>query len=87
MYSVHVFGQSLMRLEGGAKIISPLMFYNTITSVCFLTEYGWVQFFQMMKVKTHAFRQAHENIDNTLKAAEVVLTQFDVPRQVLIISN
>jgi hypothetical protein len=44
-------------------------------------------FFQMMKVKTHAFRQAHENIDNTLKAAEVVLTQFDVPRQVLIISQ
>lgn len=41
----------------------------------------------MMKVKTHAFRQAHENIDNTLKAAEVVLTQFDVPRQVLIISQ
>jgi len=34
------------------------------------------------QVKTHAFRQAHENIDNTLKAAEVVLTQFDVPRQV-----
>ena len=41
----------------------------------------------MVKVKTHAFRQAHENIDNTLKAAEVVLTQFDVSRQVLIISR
>ncbi|KAL2643338.1 hypothetical protein R1flu_010925 [Riccia fluitans] len=33
------------------------------------------------QVRTHAFRMAHENIDNTLKAAEVVLTQFDVSRQ------
>lgn len=34
------------------------------------------------QVRTHAFRKAHENIDNTLKAAESVLTQFDVSRQV-----
>ncbi|KAL3698862.1 hypothetical protein R1sor_012938 [Riccia sorocarpa] len=33
------------------------------------------------QVRTHAFRMAHENIDRTLKAAEVVLTQFDVSRQ------
>lgn len=35
-----------------------------------------------MKVRTHAFRKAHENIDTTLKEAEVVLTKFDVSRQV-----
>ena len=40
---------------------------------------GW------LKVKTHAFRQAHENIDSTLKAAESVLTQFDVSRQVFLL--
>ncbi|OAE20412.1 hypothetical protein AXG93_4905s1120 [Marchantia polymorpha subsp. ruderalis] len=34
-----------------------------------------------LMVRTHAFRTAHENIDSTLKAAEVVLTQFDVSRQ------
>ncbi|KAH8941439.1 hypothetical protein BDL97_14G039300 [Sphagnum fallax] len=34
------------------------------------------------QVRTHAYRKAHENIDNTLKAAESVLTQFDVSRQV-----
>lgn len=34
------------------------------------------------QVRTHAFRKAHENIDSTLKAAESVLTQFDVSRQV-----
>ncbi|CAM8878785.1 unnamed protein product [Rhodiola kirilowii] len=29
------------------------------------------------QIKTHAIRKAHENIDKTLKAAEVVLTKFD----------
>ncbi|KAJ4826835.1 hypothetical protein Tsubulata_023655 [Turnera subulata] len=33
------------------------------------------------QIRTHAIRKAHENIDKTLKAAEVVLTQFDVGRQ------
>ena len=31
---------------------------------------------------THAIRKAHENIDITLKAAENILTQFDVSRKV-----
>ncbi len=39
----------------------------------------------IVKVRTHAYRKAHENIDNTLKAAESVLTQFDVSRQVCLI--
>ena len=30
----------------------------------------------------HAIRKAHENIDVTLKAAENILTQFDVSRKV-----
>ncbi|KAG0626725.1 hypothetical protein M758_2G146700 [Ceratodon purpureus] len=34
------------------------------------------------QVKTHAFRKAHENIDNTLKAAESVLHQFEISHQV-----
>uniref|UniRef100_A0A0C9S811 Exocyst subunit Exo70 family protein n=1 Tax=Wollemia nobilis TaxID=56998 RepID=A0A0C9S811_9CONI len=34
------------------------------------------------QVRTHAIRKAHENIDKTLKAAEVILTQFDISRQV-----
>ncbi|CAK9270883.1 unnamed protein product [Sphagnum jensenii] len=34
------------------------------------------------QVRTHAFRKVHENIDSILKAAESVLTQFEVSRQV-----
>lgn len=33
------------------------------------------------QVRTHAIRRAHENIDRTLKAAEVILSQFDLTRQ------
>lgn len=33
------------------------------------------------QVRTHAIRRAHENIDKTLKAAEVILGQFDLSRQ------
>ncbi|XP_072950814.1 exocyst complex component EXO70A1-like [Typha angustifolia] len=33
------------------------------------------------QVRTHAIRMAHENIDKTLKAAEVILGQFDLSRQ------
>ncbi|KAL3838158.1 hypothetical protein ACJIZ3_022749 [Penstemon smallii] len=33
------------------------------------------------QIRTHAIRRAHENIDKTLKAAEVILSQFDSSRQ------
>ncbi|RWR82284.1 exocyst complex component EXO70A1-like protein [Cinnamomum micranthum f. kanehirae] len=33
------------------------------------------------QVRTHAIRKAHENIDKTLKSAEVILAQFDLTRQ------
>ncbi|KAL9673242.1 hypothetical protein QQ045_029496 [Rhodiola kirilowii] len=33
------------------------------------------------QIKTHSIRRAHENIDKTLKAAEVILTQFDLTRK------
>ncbi|KAF7852135.1 hypothetical protein BT93_L0528 [Corymbia citriodora subsp. variegata] len=33
------------------------------------------------QIRTHSIRKAHENIDKTLKAAEVVLSQFDIFRQ------
>ncbi|KAK6929041.1 Exocyst complex subunit Exo70, C-terminal [Dillenia turbinata] len=33
------------------------------------------------QIRTHAIRRAHENIDRTLKAAEVILAQFDLSRQ------
>ncbi|KAK3228532.1 hypothetical protein Dsin_000413 [Dipteronia sinensis] len=33
------------------------------------------------QIRTHAIRKAHENIDKTLKAAEIVLTQFDFSRK------
>ncbi|GAA0144286.1 membrane traffic protein [Lithospermum erythrorhizon] len=33
------------------------------------------------QIRTHAIRKAHENIDKTLKAAEVILSQFDLSRQ------
>lgn len=33
------------------------------------------------QIRTHAIRRAHENIDRTLKAAEVILSQFDQTRQ------
>lgn len=36
----------------------------------------WVQ------VRTHAIRTAHENIDRTLRAADVILAQFDRIREV-----
>ncbi|CAL5423721.1 unnamed protein product [Camellia sinensis] len=34
------------------------------------------------QIRTHSIRRAHENIDKTLKAAEVFLAQFDLSRQV-----
>jgi exocyst complex protein 7 len=33
------------------------------------------------QIRTHSTRKANENIDRTLKSAEVILTQFDVSRQ------
>ncbi|VVB05797.1 unnamed protein product [Arabis nemorensis] len=33
------------------------------------------------QIRTHAIRKAHENIDKTLKSAEVILSQFDLLRQ------
>ncbi|KAF7139885.1 hypothetical protein RHSIM_Rhsim06G0066000 [Rhododendron simsii] len=33
------------------------------------------------QIRTHSMRRAHENIDKTLKAAEVFLGQFDLSRQ------
>ncbi|EEF45760.1 protein binding protein, putative [Ricinus communis] len=33
------------------------------------------------QIRTHAIRKAHENIDKTLKSAEVILAQFDISRQ------
>ncbi|KAI9118749.1 hypothetical protein K1719_010194 [Acacia pycnantha] len=34
-----------------------------------------------IQIRTHSIRKAHENIDRTLKAAEVILVQFDQYRQ------
>lgn len=36
----------------------------------------------LYQIRTHSIRKAHENIDRTLKAAEVILAQFDLCRQV-----
>ncbi|KAJ7970661.1 Exocyst subunit Exo70 family protein [Quillaja saponaria] len=33
------------------------------------------------QIRTHSIRKAHENIDKTLKSAEVILAQFDLSRQ------
>ncbi|KAF9597434.1 hypothetical protein IFM89_018880 [Coptis chinensis] len=33
------------------------------------------------QIRTHSIRRAHENIDKTLKAADVILSQFDLSRQ------
>ncbi|GLT88721.1 hypothetical protein SLE2022_067330 [Rubroshorea leprosula] len=33
------------------------------------------------QIRTHSIRKAHENIDKTLKAAEVILAQFDLSHQ------
>ncbi|GMH13257.1 hypothetical protein Nepgr_015098 [Nepenthes gracilis] len=33
------------------------------------------------QIRTHSIRKAHENIDKTLKASEVILVQFDLTRQ------
>ncbi|CAA7404441.1 unnamed protein product [Spirodela intermedia] len=33
------------------------------------------------QVRTHAVRRAHENIDKTLKSADVILVQFDLSRE------
>ncbi|KAI9121947.1 hypothetical protein K1719_006636 [Acacia pycnantha] len=33
------------------------------------------------QIKTHSIRKAHENIDKTLKAAEVILTHFELSRK------
>nr|GFB82905.1 exocyst complex component EXO70A1-like [Tanacetum cinerariifolium] len=34
-----------------------------------------------LQIRTHAIRRAHENIDKTLKAANVVLHKFDLSRE------
>ncbi|KAL5709628.1 hypothetical protein ACHQM5_020293 [Ranunculus cassubicifolius] len=33
------------------------------------------------QIRTHSIRRAHENIDKTLKAADIILSQFDLTRQ------
>ncbi|XP_073274215.1 exocyst complex component EXO70A1-like [Primulina huaijiensis] len=33
------------------------------------------------QLRTHSIRRAHENIDKTLKAAEIILSQFDLSRK------
>lgn len=40
-------------------------------------------------MRTHAIRTAHENIDRTIKAADSILSQFDLARRVrsLILSH
>jgi exocyst complex protein 7 len=35
-----------------------------------------------IQLRTHAVRTAHENIDRTLRSADVILTQFDRTREV-----
>lgn len=35
-----------------------------------------------LQIRTHSIRKAHENIDKTLKVAEVLLAQFDISHQV-----
>lgn len=46
---------------------------------------GCFKFGVWFQVRTHAIRRAHENIDKTLKAAEVILAQFDLCRQVCLL--
>jgi hypothetical protein len=36
-----------------------------------------------IQLRTHAVRTAHENIDRTLRSADVILTQFDRTREVM----
>lgn len=36
----------------------------------------------IVQIRTHSIRKANENIDRTVKAAEVILAQFDVYHQV-----
>jgi exocyst complex protein 7 len=36
----------------------------------------------LLQVRTHAIRTAHENIDRTIKAADSILSQFDLARRV-----
>lgn len=46
---------------------------------------GWLNvgsFHLGLQIRTHSIRKAHENIDRTLKAAEVILAHFDQYRQV-----
>jgi hypothetical protein len=40
----------------------------------------WVLY--LLQIRTHSIRKAHENIDKTLKAAEIILSHFDQYRQV-----
>ena len=50
-------------------------------ALTFLLLLGLIWFWTI-QVRTHSIRKAHENIDKTLKAEEVVLAQFDLSRQV-----
>ena len=50
-------------------------------ALTFLLLLGLIWFWTI-QVRTHSIRKAQENIDKTLKVAEVVLAQFDLSRQV-----
>lgn len=45
-------------------------------------KFGFFCFHFGVQIRTHSIRQAHENIDKTLKAAEIILSHFDQYRQV-----
>jgi hypothetical protein len=52
------------------------------SSVTIVTYYTSTDLTASRQVRTHAVRTAHENIDRTLRSADVILTHFDRTREV-----
>lgn len=48
----------------------------------FVVFESWIFLIWVLQIRTHSIRKAHENIDKTLKAAEIILSHFDQYRQV-----
>jgi exocyst complex component 7 len=61
--------------------LPPLSYLLGVTIIVYARDLTVLR--RCVQVRTHAVRTAHENIDRTLRSADVILTQFDRTRGVL----
>ncbi|RWW04007.1 hypothetical protein GW17_00032792 [Ensete ventricosum] len=85
------FDHRLSALEAAMRPtqVSPLVdgswcrsFWSLVLILGFGFSGSWFDFADVMQVRTYAIRMAHENIDKTLKSADVILGYFERTREV-----